>query len=64
LIVVALLKFAAWGVFVAVALQVVFYFIFQIIGYDSYLLSIALIVSVVIGILLVVGWRVLKKAVK
>jgi uncharacterized membrane protein len=59
-----ILKFAAWGVIVAVALQVIFYFVFQIIGYDSYLLSITLIVSVIIGILLLIGWRTLKKAVK
>jgi len=58
------LKLAAWGVIVAVALQVIFYFVFQAIGYDSYLLSITLIVSVIIGILLLVGWRILKKAVK
>ena len=58
------LKLAAWGVIVAVALQVIFYFVFQTVGYDSYLLSITLIVSVIIGILLLVGWRILKKAVK
>ena len=58
-----LLKFAAWGVIVAVALQVIFYFVFQIIGYDSYLLSITLIVSVIIGILLLFGWKALKRAV-
>ena len=58
------LKLAAWGVIAAVALQVIFYFVFQAIGYDSYLLSITLIVSVIIGILLLVGWRILKKAVK
>ena len=59
-----LLKFAAWGVIVAVALQVIFYFVFQIIGYDSYLLSITLIVSVIIGVLLLFGWRALKKGSK
>jgi uncharacterized membrane protein len=58
-----LLKFAAWGVIVAAALQVIFYFVFQIIGYDSYLLSITLIVSVIIGILLLFGWKALKRAV-
>ena len=58
-----LLKFAAWGVIVAVVLQVIFYFVFQTIGYDSYLLSITLIVSVIIAILLLVGWKALKKAV-
>jgi membrane protein YdbS with pleckstrin-like domain len=43
------LKLAAWGVCVAVALQVIFYFVFQTIGHDSYLLSITLIVSVTVG---------------
>ena len=59
-----LLKFAAWGVIVALALQVIFYFVFQIIGYDSYLLNITLIVSVIISILLLFGWRALKKGSK
>ena len=59
-----LLKFAALGVIVAVALQVIFYFVFQIIGWGSYLLSITLIVSAIIGILLQFGWKALKKAVK
>lgn len=60
----AVLKLAAWGAIVAVALSVIFYFVFQAIGYDSYLLSIALIVAVITGILLLAGWRTLKKAVK
>lgn len=58
------LKLAAWGVCVAVALQVIFYFVFQTIGYDSYLLSVTLIVSVAVGFLLLVGWRILKRAIK
>jgi high-affinity Fe2+/Pb2+ permease len=58
------LKLAVWGVFVAVALQVVFYFVFQIIGYNSYLLSITLMVSLIVGILLLIGWRILKRVVK
>ena len=58
------LKLAAWGVCVAVALQVIFYFVFQTIGYNSYLLSITLIVSVIVGFLLLVGWRILKRAIK
>jgi hypothetical protein len=55
------LKLAAWGVIIAAALSVIFYFVFQAIEYDSYLLSITLIVSVITGILLLVGWRILKK---
>jgi len=58
------LKLAAWGVIVAVALQVIFYFVFQVIGYDSYLLSMTLIVSVIIGIFLLIEWIILKRAVK
>jgi hypothetical protein len=52
------LKLAAWGVIVAVALQVIFYFVFQVIGYDSYLLSVTLIVSVIIGYSLLIAWRI------
>jgi uncharacterized membrane protein len=44
-------------------LQVVFYFIFQIIGYDSFWLSVTLIASVLVFIVLLVLWRVLRKAV-
>jgi hypothetical protein len=58
------LKLAARGIVVAVTLQVFFFFVFQAIGYYSYLLSSTLIVSVIIGILLLIGWRTLKKAVK
>jgi uncharacterized membrane protein len=58
------LKLAAWGVIVAVALQVIFYFVFQIIGYDSYLLSITLIISVVTVFLLLAGWRILKNSMR
>lgn len=58
------LKLAAWGVIVAVTLQVIFYFVFQVIGYDSYLLSMTLIVSVIIGIFLLVEWTILKRAAK
>jgi high-affinity Fe2+/Pb2+ permease len=58
------LKLAVWGVCVAVALQVIFYFVFQVIGYNSYLLSITLMVSLIAAILLLVGWRILKRATK
>ena len=54
------LKLAAWGVIVAVALQVIFYFVFQVIDYDSYLLSMALIVSVIIGCSLLIARRISK----
>ena len=57
------LKLAAVGVCVMVALQVIFYFVFQIIGYDSFWLSVTLIASVLVFIVLLVLWRVLRKAV-
>lgn len=58
-----LLKLGALGVCIMVTLQVVFYFIFQIIGYDSFWLSVTLIASVLVFIVLLVLWRVLRKAV-
>jgi hypothetical protein len=58
------LKLAVWGVIVAVALQVIFYFVFQMMGYDSYFLSITLIVSLIAGFLLLIGWLVLKRAIE
>jgi len=58
------LKLAVWGICVAIALQVIFYFIFQAIGYNSYLLSITLLVSLIAAVLLFVGWRTLKRAIK
>jgi len=57
------LKLAALCVCIMVTLQVVFYFIFQIIGYDSFWLSVTLIASVLVFIVLLVLWRVLRKAV-
>jgi uncharacterized membrane protein len=57
------LKLGALGVCIMVTLQVVFYFIFQIIGYDSFLFSVTLIASVLVFIVLLVLWRVLRKAV-
>jgi uncharacterized membrane protein len=57
----SVLKLAAYGVILAVVLQVIFYFVFQLIGRDSFLLSITLIASVIVGILLLVGWNRLKK---
>jgi hypothetical protein len=58
------LKLAVWGICVAIALQVIFYFIFQVIGYNSYLLSITLLVSLTVAVLLLVGWRILKRAIR
>jgi len=58
------LKLAVWGICVAIVLQVIFYFIFQVIGYNSYLLSITLLVSLTVAVLLLVGWRILKRAIR
>ncbi len=46
------LKLTVWSICVVIALQVVFYFIFQVIGYNSYLLSITLLVSLAVAVLL------------
>jgi len=53
-------KLVAWAIVVAVVLQVIFYFVFQTIGYDSYLLGVTLIVSVIIGFLSLVVWNAVK----
>ena len=58
----AVLKLLAWGILVAVTLQVIFYFVFQLIGYDSFLLSLTLLASLLTGFAVLVVWRVLKKA--
>lgn len=54
------LKLAAWGVYVMVVLQVVFHFVFHVIGYDSLLLSITLVASVVVVLIVLGVWRFLK----
>jgi hypothetical protein len=59
----AVLKLLAWGILVAVVLQVIFYFVFQAIGYDSFLLSVTLIASVLVGFAVLFAWRIMKKAV-
>ena len=58
------IKFAARGVYVMVALQVIFLFVFQMIGFDSLLLSITLVASVVVVVISLAVWRALKKAVR
>ena len=57
----SILKILVVGVIVAVALQVIFYFVFQVIGYDSFWLSITLIASVLVFFAILISWRVLKK---
>jgi hypothetical protein len=58
------LKLAVWAVCVAVVLQVIFYFVFQVIGYNSYLLSLTLIGSLIVAIVLLIGWSILKRTIK
>jgi hypothetical protein len=44
-------------------LQVIFYFVFQVIGYDLFLLSVTLIASVLVGFAVLFAWRIMKNAV-
>jgi len=48
----SVLKLAAFAAGVMVALQLIFYVVFEIIGYDSYLLSITLIATLIVAIML------------
>jgi hypothetical protein len=57
----SVLKLAAVGAFVMIALQVIFYFIFQNIGYDSYWLSLNLIAFILVFIIVVIAWRIIPK---
>jgi hypothetical protein len=58
------LKHLAWITCIVVVLQVVFYFVFQIIGYNSFLLSVTLIASVLVDLTVLFVWRILKKAIR
>jgi hypothetical protein len=57
----SVLKLAAFAAGIMVASQLIFYFIFEIIGYDSYLLSITLIASLIVAIVFLVLWNIAKK---
>jgi uncharacterized membrane protein len=57
------LKLGALGVCIMVALQAIFYFVFQTIGYNSFWLSITLIASILVFIGILVLLRAFKKAV-
>ena len=59
----SVLKLAAVVSGVMVALQLLFYVLFEVIGYDSYLLSITLIASLIIAIVFLVLWNLAKKAI-
>ena len=56
------LKLLAVAVIVAVVLQVAFYFLFQEIGYNSFLLSITLIITLLAGFAVLLFWRWVKKS--
>jgi len=57
----SVLKLAAFAAGVMVALQLVFYIVFEIIGYESFLLSITLISSLIVAIIFLVMWNIVKK---
>ncbi len=58
------IKLAAWGIYVMFVLQVIFHFVFQAIGYDSLLLSITLVASIIVVLTVLAVWQFLKKRVK
>ena len=55
------IKLAAWGIYVMVVLQVIFHFVFRAIGYDSLVLSITLVTSIIVFLFMVAVWKFLKK---
>jgi 4-amino-4-deoxy-L-arabinose transferase-like glycosyltransferase len=57
----SVLKLAAFGVLIVIILQVIFYFIFQDIGYYSLRLSIALSVFILVIICLNLALRIMRK---
>jgi hypothetical protein len=58
------LRLAAWGICVVIALQVIFYFVFQIIGYNLSLFVTTLLISFTVALIILVCWGALKKAVR
>jgi hypothetical protein len=57
----SVLKNAAIAIVVMVAVSGVLYFVLQVTGYNSYLLSINLIALILVLIVILVMWRILKK---
>jgi len=57
----SVLKMAAVGTLILIIFQVIFYFIFQNIGYDSYLLGVTLTACILVFIILRIVWRVATK---
>ena len=56
-----ILKIAVWGICVAIALQVVFYFVFQTIGYNPFLLVVTLIASVLAVLVVLLVWNTVRR---
>jgi hypothetical protein len=57
----SVLKNAGIAIVVMVAVSGVLYFVLQVTGYNSYLLSINLIALILVLIVILVMWRILKK---
>ena len=57
----SVLKLAVFAAGVMVVLQLVFYVLFEIIGYDSHLLSIPLIVSLIVAFVFLLLWNIAKR---
>lgn len=57
----SVLKLAAVAALLMVFLSVIFYILFQNVGYDSFWLSITNIAAILVLGLIVVLWRILKK---
>jgi hypothetical protein len=60
----SVVKLLAVAVIVAVVLQVAFHFWFQEFGYDSFLLSVTLIITVLAGLVVLLFWKLLKRAMR
>ena len=57
----SVLKIAVVGRLILIIFQVIFYFIFQNIGYDSYLLGVTLTACILVFIILRIVWTVATK---
>ena len=57
----SVLKLSAVTVLTMITLQLVFYFVFQNIGYDAYLLSLNLVAFILVFIVVLIIWRIIPK---
>jgi hypothetical protein len=60
----AVVKHLAWVLCLMVVLQAIFHFVFQIIDYNSFLLSVVLTATVLVVLVVLFVWRLLKNAVR